>query len=109
MRPCQMTGDLAMRLFVRTLLLPLISALALVSLTLPASAAQQQNAYVYAHWNWAGGEIWNVDQNVWIRQKAPGHFWAGTWHFNGSSTGGYLGLQSSGQALVGDTTEIALF
>lgn len=78
----------------------------------PASAAQQQDAHAYAYWNLsAGGGIWNVDQNIEIRETAASTYWAGNWQWNNSnpSSGGYFGLQENGVRFDGTSGSTAIF
>ncbi len=78
----------------------------------PALAAQQQNANAYAYWKLsAGAGIWNVDQNIQIRQSAASTYWAGNWRWNNPepSGGGYFGVQENGVRFDGTSGDTAIF
>ncbi len=77
----------------------------------PVSAAQHQNANLYVNWNFGSASgFWNVDQVMWLGQEAPATFWAMNWVWQDDpSTGGYLGLQTSGNRFDGTTGDTAIF
>jgi hypothetical protein len=77
----------------------------------PASAAPHQNANLYVNWNFGSvGGFWNVDQVMWVVQKAPSTFWAMNWTWQDDpSTGGYIGLQTNGNRFDGSSGEMAIF
>jgi hypothetical protein len=83
--------------------------LALLCLSLPAQAAQHVNGHLYVYWNWSGSGYWNVDQHLWVGQKAPATFWAQNWTWTGSSSGGYIGLQTDGTRFDGSRGDTAIF
>lgn len=87
-------------------------ALLAMLLASPASAAQQQNAHAYAYWNLSnGGAIWNVDQNLQVREAGASTFWAGYWQWSSSEAGigGYFGLQKDGNRFDATTGDTAIF
>lgn len=89
-------------------------ALSLLSASLvstPSYAQEQhQNANAYASWDFSGeGGYWNIDQSLNVARKARYSFWANTWFWTGSDSGGYIGLQTDGQRFDGTTGDTAIF
>ncbi len=85
-----------------------VSAASLIPVV-PVEAAQQQNANLYAYWNYHGANgFWNTDQIMWVEQKASATFWAQYWTWPDGSNGGYIGLQTNGAA-GGDTGIFSLW
>lgn len=60
-----------------------------------SAMSQQQYANAYAFWDFGNNtdDIYNIDQQIWIAQTAPGSYWALVWSFVDATTGGYMGLQ----------------
>jgi hypothetical protein len=59
---------------------------------------------------------WNLDQNIWLEQKAPTTFWAEYWLWTNmktgtsTATGAYMGLQTNGSFFNGlPSGELAIF
>ena len=60
-----------------------------------APLAQEQNDNLYVFFNWAGAtNFTNFQQLLYPQALVPSTFWATSWLWNGSSYGGYLGLQT---------------
>lgn len=74
-----------------------------------ASAVQHSNGHNYAFWSWSGSGFWNVDQLVRIDEKARTTFWAEQFFWSGTSTGGYMGLQTDGNRVDGSRGDTAIF
>jgi Domain of unknown function (DUF3472) len=91
-------------------------ALAIVATTLSilaptnALATPHRNAHIYNFWDFNGATgFWNVDQHLWIGRKAPYSFWASTWAWSNSQSGGYIGLQTNGLRFDGSKGDTAIF
>ncbi|MES2394129.1 MAG: DUF3472 domain-containing protein [Acidobacteriota bacterium] len=76
----------------------------------PTVAQQQQNANLYAYYNWSanGPFMQNLDQELVIRQKAHSTYWSMIFSMP-SSDGGYLGLQTDGNRFDKSTGDTAIF
>lgn len=63
--------------------------------TASAQAGQQKWASQYVSWtpDKEVGDIWNVDQDVWVPRPANGSYWPIQFGFVGQNYGGYMGLQ----------------
>ena len=92
-----------------------LTALLLVGsygIAVPDAAAEQHRDANYNFW-WsfpdARGDIWNIDQAIWIAQKADHTYWALTWKYVGTADGGYMGLQTDALRPDGSVGEQALF
>lgn len=62
-----------------------------------AQSGQQQYANAYVFWDFgdSADDVWNIDQQIWIAQKAPGTQWALVWKWlKDPAHGGYLVLQT---------------
>lgn len=75
-----------------------ISILLLISILV-----SQANAGMNIYWNPVTKDsYWNLDQIIWLEQKAPTTFWAEYWLWSDTSkgvsatTGAYMGLQTNG-------------
>lgn len=96
--------------WLRRMILAVVPALsAILVMAPPASAATHQNANIYAYWKFNGAGFWNVDQYVVVRTKAIASYWALHWTWSGSSSGGYMGLQTNGSRFDGTTGDTAIF
>src|SRR5688572_19265740 len=100
-----------MRIIGRLITVILAAALPLTVLAAPASAAQHQNANVYANWNFSGATgFWNTDQRVQVVRKAHHSYWAMVWDFTATpGDGGYMGLQTNARRPDGSTGDLAIF
>ncbi len=72
---------------------------------------QHREAAIHGFWNFTGpgNDLWNVDQTLWIEQKAHHTYWALNWTFTGFRDGGYMGLQTDGIRFDGSVGETAIF
>lgn len=84
---------------------------AILGTALVADAAQQQNAYLYVYWKTSNaGPYKKFEQRLQVAQKSPASFWATLWNWSGGSTsGGYIGLQTDGSRVDGTTGDTAIF
>jgi len=91
-------------------LLTVAVALLVVGSPSVAGAAQQQNANLYAYWNWspAGSFGQNLDQELSIGRKASSTYWAMSWRLDNSNPG-YMGLQTNGNRFDNTVGETAIF
>lgn len=87
-----------------------VSALA-VSPGAAGAAPGHQSGAAHVTWRFQGpgDDFWNVDQVLWLTQKAPHTYWAMQFRFTGSNDPGYLGLQTNGRRLDGSEGETILF
>lgn len=78
-----------------------------------AFSAQQQNANLYVNWNTPTvANYTSLDQQLQITQIPAATFWATVWNWSGSSSGGYIGLQTDGtraDGTVGDTVIFSIW
>ncbi len=88
-----------------------LTCLAFLLLASAAHAAQHQNAFLYVDWrtNYTTQSYARFEQSVQVAQKAPASFWASTWTWKNSSTGGYLGLQTDGNRVDGSVGDTVIF
>jgi hypothetical protein len=73
---------------------------------------QHLNAARYVDWTYPQQGFWNVDQTVWVVQKAPSTYWSSNWSWtttHGAATGGYMGIQTNGIRFDGTTGDTAIF
>jgi Domain of unknown function (DUF3472) len=97
-------------IFQRRVVVLLLSISAIGLTPAPAQAATHQNANLYANWDFSGASgFWNVDQHVYIGQKASYSYWAQLWSWTNSSQGGYVGIQTNGNRFDGSTGDTAIF
>jgi hypothetical protein len=76
----------------------------------PASAAQQQDANIYAYWNYpTSSSLTNVDQEVRFTKKSRYTFLAQLWSWTDVTYGGYVGLQTDGVRFNGTTGDTAIY
>lgn len=79
--------------------------------------ASQANAGMNIYWNPVTKDnYWNLDQIIWLEQKASTTFWAEYWLWTDmskgstASTGAYVGLQTNGTFYKGlPSGELAIF
>lgn len=73
---------------------------------------QHLRAASYADWNYSGSSrIYNVDQTLYVVNKARSTYWAMDWAWSNTSasSGGYMGVQTNGNRNDGSTGDTALF
>jgi len=78
----------------------------------PALAAQHQGGAVHVYWtlpasSW--GNLWNIDQVMWVEQKATKTYWAMQFGLAGTADSGYMGLQTGATRPDGTVGEMAIF
>ena len=85
----------------------------LLLISTAAMAQQQQDANLYAYFNWTGGPFGqNLDQRISVVQKAKATYWAMIWdmdHAPSGNSGGYMGLQTDGTRFDGSKGDTAIF
>ena len=77
-----------MKKYITTLKISVISLMIMILLTGIVNAT-------VIYYNQPNNGYWNIDQNLWIEQKAPTTFWAIYFDFAGKTYGGYHGLQTT--------------
>ncbi len=90
----------------------ILTSFALLSLASAAAhAAQHQNAFIYVDWRTTQTTqtYTRLEQRLQVTQKAPASFWASTWIWKNSQTGGYIGLQTDGNRVDGSVGDTAIF
>ena len=75
----------------------------------PAGDHTHLHANLYAFWDHAAPDMWNIDQELKVVQKAASTFWALNWTWQDADFGGYLGLQTDGDRFGGARGELAIF
>jgi hypothetical protein len=88
-----------------------------ISVFLVLILASQANAGINTYWNPVTKDnCWNLDQTIWLEQKAPTTFWAEYWLWtnmttgNLADTGAYVGIQTNGTFYNGlPPGELAIF